>query len=249
MSLLFSFVATPTYLQPRPQCRGIPCFPHPRQHLIFVDLFKDGHSEGCELITCSGEISALNPPLLRGLSCAECDSWSSGLLSVGLGEEASEQTRNLLKTHFMAPPQTCRFITSSSGALTSWDCIYWNSSETIFKVKWKLLSWVQLFATPGTVQSMEFSRPEYWSGQPFPSPGNLPKPRIKPRCPALQADCLPAEPSGKPKQSLAKWFPSDSHQDHVTSVRQWPPQCPPHRVLCWPCGSIRVVCRKCSRGF
>ena len=49
------------------------------------------------------------------------------------------------------------------------------------------------------MQSMEFSRPEYWSGQPFPSPGDLPNPGIKPRSPTLQADSLPAEPLGKPK--------------------------------------------------
>ena len=42
------------------------------------------------------------------------------------------------------------------------------------KVKWKLLSHVQLFATPWTIQSMEFSRPEYWSGWPFPFPGIFP---------------------------------------------------------------------------
>ena len=71
-----------------------------------------------------------SPP--GGLSCAECEGWSLGLLSVGLGEEASEQTGSLLKTHFMAPPQTCRFITSQSGALTSWDCIHWTGSERIF---------------------------------------------------------------------------------------------------------------------
>ena len=46
---------------------------------------------------------------------------------------------------------------------------------------------------------MEFSRPEYWSGWPFPSPGDLPTQGIKPRSPALQADSLPAEPAGKPK--------------------------------------------------
>ena len=45
---------------------------------------------------------------------------------------------------------------------------------------------------------MEFSRPEHWSGWPFPSPGDLPNPGIKPRSPALQADSLPAEPQGKP---------------------------------------------------
>ena len=44
--------------------------------------------------------------------------------------------------------------------------------------------------------SMEFSRQEYWSGQPFPSPGDLPHPGIKPRSPAVQADSLPSEPPG-----------------------------------------------------
>ena len=66
-------------------------------------------------------------------------------------------------------------------------------------VKWKLLSHIKLFATPWTIQFMEFSRPEYWSGQPFPSPRDLPNPGIEPRSPALQADSLPAKPPGKPK--------------------------------------------------
>ena len=46
--------------------------------------------------------------------------------------------------------------------------------------------------------SMGFSRQEYWSGLPFPSPGDLPDPGIKPRSPALQTDALPSEPPGKP---------------------------------------------------
>ena len=59
-----------------------------------------------------------------------------------------------------------------------------------WKVKVKLLSCVRLFATPRTVayqapQSMGFSRQEYWSGLPFPSPGDLPNPGIEPRSPAL----------------------------------------------------------------
>ena len=66
-----------------------------------------------------------------------------------------------------------------------------------------LLSRVQLFATLWTVAhqpppSMGFSRQEYWSGLPFPSPGDLPDPGIEPRSPALQADALPSEPPGKP---------------------------------------------------
>jgi len=45
---------------------------------------------------------------------------------------------------------------------------------------------------------MGFSRQEYWSGLPFPSPGDLPDPRIEPWSPALQADTLTSEPPGKP---------------------------------------------------
>ena len=45
---------------------------------------------------------------------------------------------------------------------------------------------------------MEFSRQEYWSGLPFPSPGDLPHPGIEPRSPALEADALTSEPLGKP---------------------------------------------------
>ena len=66
---------------------------------------------------------------------------------------------------------------------------------------WKLLSCVQLFATPWMIQSMEFSRPEHWRRYPFPSPGDLPNPGVKPRSPTLQADSLPAELQGKPKNT------------------------------------------------
>ena len=45
--------------------------------------------------------------------------------------------------------------------------------------------------------SMGFSRQEYWSGLPFPPPGDLPDPGIEPRSPALQADALTSEPPGK----------------------------------------------------
>ena len=65
------------------------------------------------------------------------------------------------------------------------------------------LSHVQLSVTPWTITnpaplSMGFSRQEYWSGLPFPSPGDLPDLGIEPGSPALQEDSLPSEPSGKP---------------------------------------------------
>ena len=69
------------------------------------------------------------------------------------------------------------------------------------------LSCAPLFATPWTIAhqaplSMGFSRQEYWNGLPFPHPGDLPNPEIKPISPvspALQADSFPTEPHGKPK--------------------------------------------------
>jgi len=73
-------------------------------------------------------------------------------------------------------------------------------------VKVKSLSCVQLFATWWTVAhkaplAMGFSRQGYWSGLPFPSPGDLPNPEIEPGSPALQADTLPSDPPGKPEHS------------------------------------------------
>ena len=61
-----------------------------------------------------------------------------------------------------------------------------------------------VFATPWTAArqsplSVGFSRQEYWSGLPFPSPGDLPCPGTEPGSPALQADSLPLAPPGKPK--------------------------------------------------
>ena len=65
-------------------------------------------------------------------------------------------------------------------------------------------SCVPLFATPWAVAhqaplSMEFSRQELWSGMPFPSPGRLSNPGIKPRSLTLQEDSLLSEPPGKPR--------------------------------------------------
>ena len=80
------------------------------------------------------------------------------------------------------------------------------------KVKVKSLSLVQLFATSWTVArqaplSIGFSRQEYWSGLPFPSPGDLPNPGIEPGSPALQADALSSEPPGVAgvKKPFFKW--------------------------------------------
>ena len=66
------------------------------------------------------------------------------------------------------------------------------------------------FATPWTIAhqaalSMGFPRQEYWSELPFPSPGNLPDPGIKPGSPALQADSLPSESPGRCSNKLGSY--------------------------------------------
>ena len=71
-----------------------------------------------------------------------------------------------------------------------------------------------LCSPPG---SMEFSRREYWSGLPLPSPGDLPNPGIELRSPALQDDSLPSEPPGKPGillYGLQSAFVSIFHGSH-----------------------------------
>jgi len=75
--------------------------------------------------------------------------------------------------------------------------------------------------TPWTVAcqaplSMAFSKEEHWSGLPFPSPGELPHPGIKPGSPALEADSLSSEPPWKPNVNygVTKWS-SNSTPRHL----------------------------------
>ena len=92
---------------------------------------------------------------------------------------------------------------------TTYVCLTKRANRDIYEKwkKWKLLSCVQLFATPWIKQSMDFSRPEYWSEYPFPSPGDLPNPGIKLESPALQAFfSLPTELSWKPNRDVHRCF-------------------------------------------
>ena len=82
---------------------------------------------------------------------------------------------------------------------------------------------------------MEFSRPEYWSGYSFPSPGDLPNAGIKPRSPTLQADSLPTELSGKPKNTgvgslslLQQIFPTQESNRGLLHCRQIL-----YQLTCW----------------
>ena len=107
--------------------------------------------------------------------------------------------------------------------------ILWRLSQVHVHAQW--LSCVQLFEAPWTVACqtpppMEFSRQEYWSGLPFPSPGDLPNPgmEMEPRSPALQANSLPAELPGKPMvyfSSLQIWLSIKSTDSKPLSSKFW----------------------------
>ena len=98
------------------------------------------------------------------------------------------------------------------------------------KLEVKLLSRVRLFATPWTVAhqappSMGFSRQEYWSGLPFPSPGDIPDPGIESRSPILEVDSLTSEPPLPKKFCMCLLYISAivavvSHLSHLWAL--WP---------------------------
>ena len=82
------------------------------------------------------------------------------------------------------------------------------------KKKVKSLSRVWLFATLRNAAyqaplSLEFSRQEYWSGLPFPSPGGLPNPGIEAGSPTLQADALPVWATREAHESQVEWDTRD----------------------------------------
>ena len=126
----------------------------------------------------------------------------------------------------------------------------------------KSLSRVRLFATLWTIAnqsslSMGFSRQEYWSGLPFPSPGDLPDPGIEPRSPTLRADALPSEPPGKPTNKDLQYSTWNSAQCHVEAwmggefLREWihvcmtePLHCSPETFTALLIGYSSVQCKK-----
>ena len=72
---------------------------------------------------------------------------------------------------------------------------------------------------------MGFSRQEYWSGLPFPSPGNLPNPGIEPGSLALQADSLPTALPGKPRKTLSDQLNTSLYSQINLSENRWYTEC------------------------
>ena len=111
-----------------------------------------------------------------------------GTLSCSLFTRFSSETQRLLEKLCLAqhyPYSVCAVLSQFSGV-------------RLFAILWTVARQSPL--------SMGFSRPEYRSRLPFPSPGNLPHPGIKLGSPVLQADSSPSEPPGKPSCPLKLGF-------------------------------------------
>ena len=136
-----------------------------------------------------------------------------------LGDPLAKPARLLCPWHFLDKDtgEGCHFLLQGSSPPRDQTWVFcivggffpnWTTSEA--HSKWSVSHWVMAdsFVTPWTVAhqtplSMGFSRQEYWSGLPFPSPGNLSNPGIKPGSPALQADSLPLSHQGS---TLVKFY-------------------------------------------
>ena len=102
----------------------------------------------------------------------------------------------------------------------------------------KFLSHVQLFVTPWTVTYqallfMGFPRQGYWSGLPFPSPGDRPNPGIEPESPALQVDALPSEPPGKLSGWVTHTLESSNTKEAFPLLGRFRTPCHASRFLVW----------------
>ena len=181
---------------------------------IISNLWSQDHSLQKEQIcVCLCIYICMHVRCLVAQSCLTfCDPIDCSLPSSSVHEDSPDKNtevgcHSLLQGIFLAQgsnpglPHCRQILHRLSHQGSPYVCIHiW------YEVKWsevKLLSHVWLFVTLWTVayqdpQFMGFSRQEYWSGLPFPSPGDLPDLGIEPRSPALQADSFPSEPPGKP---------------------------------------------------
>ena len=124
----------------------------------------------------------------------------------------SQKDRSWQSVTFIEVQREVLVLSSQIGKLyNSWDsgCNTQGSNLTLNNGGLVAKSCLSL-ETPWTVVcqaplSLGFSRQEYWSGLPCPSPGDLPDPEIKPGSPELKADSLPSEPTGKPLSKHWKW--------------------------------------------
>ena len=130
-------------------------------------------------------------------------------------------------TNHLIMPCTSPAIQNTGFPYSSWK---WKWSYSVMS-DW-VTPWTAAYQAP---PSMEFPRQEYWSGLPFPSPGELPTPGIKPRSPTLQADSTiwatrEAQMVRNSCQKLGlSQGPLDLQANILPTEQFWPPVC----LICW----------------
>ena len=107
-----------------------------------------------------------------------------------LGSKVMTNLDSILKTRDITLITKVHLVKAMVFPAVMYGCESWNIKKADSVIPWTIVYQASL--------SMGFSRQKYWSRLPFPSPGDLPDPGIKPRSLALQADALPSEPPGKP---------------------------------------------------
>ena len=143
---------------------------------------------------------------------------------VASGYQAGISAELLQSCPTLCNPMNCSLPGSSVHGISQAKILEWVaisfSGESSWPRDWT--SRVRLSATPSTIQSTEISRPEYWSGQPIPSPGDLPDPGIELGYPALQTDSLPTELSGEApcigRQVLYRWATRKAQKSHSFKI-------------------------------
>ena len=134
-------------------------------------------------------------------------------------QEGKPREENEIRYSGFCPRETSSTDSSGGPLLPPWPL-----RETCVCVCAQLLNHVQLFVIlwTGAHQaplSRGFSRQEYWSGLPCPSPGNLPNPGITPGSPAWQEDSLPSQPPGKPGNHLQSYCQTSISDSPGTQIK------------------------------
>ena len=161
---------------------------------VFIPIPKKGNAKECSNVRTIALISHTNEEMLKILQTRLQQYTNFQMFKLHL--EKAKEPEIKFPTFVGSQKKQENYRKTSSFALLI------TLKPLTMKVKVKSLSRVLLFVTPWTVvhqapPSMGFSRQEYWSRVPLPSPGGLPHPGIETRSPSLQADALLSEPQAQ----------------------------------------------------
>ena len=133
-----------------------------------------------------------------------------GVVRGGLGETDGATSGNMAEITLNTLPLKNTYKSGSQNEMVGWLVLVAKSCPTL-ETPWTVTHQAPL--------SMGLPRQEYWSGLPFPSPGDLPDPEIKLRSPVLQADSLLPEPPGKPRVRYIPLNVRVTFQSHGAKAR------------------------------